>query len=85
MFSVCDFSAAPQRPAVPAEPFATASLQGKDSPTPYDLDRASLEVAEEAGCDLPEFLPLERIKAGIVEIALGFILFAGLVAFCCFG
>jgi|HubBroStandDraft_6_1064221.scaffolds.fasta_scaffold2773898_1 hypothetical protein len=47
MFSACDF--------VPAEPFASASLQGKDSPTPYDLDRESLEAAEEAGFDLPEF------------------------------
>jgi hypothetical protein len=34
--------------------------------------------------DWPEFLPVERIKAGIIEIALGFLLFAGLVAFCGF-
>src|ERR1700730_13884324 len=64
-------SAAPQcQSAVYAKPFvANASLQGKNSPTPYDLDRA----------------PVERIKIRIMEIALGLFLFAALVAFCCFG
>jgi hypothetical protein len=49
-----------------------------DSPAPYDLDRALVEAAEEMEFDLPEYLPVERIKAGITEIAVGFLLFAGL-------
>jgi hypothetical protein len=85
--SNCDFPAAPQRSsAVYAEPLIpTASLQGKDSQTPCDLDRALVEAAEQMKFDWPEFLPVERVKAGISEIALGFLLFAALVAFCCFG
>jgi hypothetical protein len=31
----------------------------------------------------PQFLPVERIKAGLTEIALGLAMFAALVAFCC--
>jgi hypothetical protein len=54
-------------------------LSPPDSPTPYDLDRVLVEAAEEIEFDWPEFLPVERIKAGITEIALGFLLFAGLV------
>jgi len=46
----------------------------------YDLDRTLVEAAEEIEFDWPEFLPAERIKAGIMEIALGFVLFAALVA-----
>jgi hypothetical protein len=64
---------------------STASLPGKDSPTPYDLDRVLAEAAEEMQFDLPELLPSERIKTRIMEIALGLLLFAALVAFCCFG
>jgi len=30
-----------------------------------------------------QFLPVERIKAGLTEIALGLAMFAALVAFCC--
>ena len=60
------------------------SLSPADSPAPHDLDRALAEAAEEMGFDWPEFLALERIKAGITEITLGFLLLAGLVAFCGF-
>jgi hypothetical protein len=68
-----------------AKPFiANASLQGIDSPTPYDLDRALVEAVEEMKFDWSEFPPMERIKAGIMEIALGLLLFAALVAFCLF-
>lgn len=52
-----------------------------DSPAPYDLDRALVQAAEEMRLDWPEFLPVERIKAGISEIIVGFILFAALLAF----
>jgi hypothetical protein len=60
------------------------SLSPPDSPVSVDLDRTLVEAAEEIESDWPEFLALERIKAGIIEIALGFLLFAGLVAFCGF-
>jgi hypothetical protein len=53
-----------------------------DSPPLYDVDRALIDPAEEIGIDRSEFLPVERIKAGIIEIALGSLLFAGLIAFC---
>ena len=60
------------------------SLSPPDSPASDDLDRALVKPAEEIEFDWPEFLPVERIRAGIMEIALGFLLFAGLVAFCGF-
>jgi hypothetical protein len=52
-----------------------------DSEPSYDLDWALVEAAEEMKFDWPEFLPVERIKAGISEIALGCILFAALLTF----
>jgi hypothetical protein len=60
------------------------SFSRPDSFATYDLDRALVEAAEEMEIDWPESIPVERIKAGITEIALGFLLFAGLVAFCAF-
>jgi hypothetical protein len=56
------------------------SFPRPDSLAIYDLDRALVEAAEEIEFDWPEFLPAGRIKAGITEIALGFLLFAALVA-----
>ena len=50
----------------------------------YTLGRELIEVSEEMKFDWPEFLPVERIKAGITEIAVGLIVFAALIAFCCF-
>ena len=32
----------------------------------------------------PQFFSIERVKAGITEVALGLLGFAALVAFCCF-
>ena len=55
---------------------------GKNSA--HALDRGLVEVSEEVKFDWPGFLPVERIKAGITEIAVGLIVFAALVAFCCF-
>ena len=46
------------------------------------LDREFVDICEEMKFDWPEFLPVERIKAGITEIALGLIVFATLVVFC---
>ena len=40
-------------------------------------------AAQEMKCDWPEYLPMERIKAGIMEILLGLIAFAAVVAFYC--
>jgi hypothetical protein len=45
------------------------------------LDRELVDVSEEMKFDWPEFLPVERIKAGITEIALALIVFAALVVF----
>jgi hypothetical protein len=50
----------------------------------HTLDRELVEVSEQMKFDWPEFLPVERIKGGITEIALGLIVFAALVVFCCF-
>ena len=60
------------------------SFPGPDSLATHDLDRALVEAAEEIEIDWPESLPVERIKAGVTEIALGFLLFAGLLAMCAF-
>ena len=48
----------------------------------HALDGELFEVSE-IRFDWPQFLPVERIKAGLTEIALGFTMFAALVAFCC--
>jgi hypothetical protein len=48
----------------------------------HTFDRELVEISEEMKFDWPEFLPVERIKAGITEIALGLIVFAALVVFC---
>ena len=55
--------------------------QPADSPTSHDLDVALFQVAEGMKFDWPESLPVERIKTGISEIALAFILFVALLAF----
>lgn len=52
-----------------------------DSPKLCDLLD---EVAEEIEVDWPEFLPVERIAAGIMKIAFGSLLFIGLVTFCAY-
>ena len=62
----------------------TDGLSLADSPVPHDLEMALAEAAEEMDFDWPEFLPVELIKAGSTEIALGCLLLAGLVAFCGF-
>jgi hypothetical protein len=47
------------------------------------LDRALIEASEKTR-DWTQFLPIERIKTGLTEIALGLLVFVTLVAFCCF-
>jgi len=46
-------------------------------------DGELVEVPEKTKFDSPDFLPMQRIKAGITEIFLGLIAFAAIVAFCC--
>ena len=48
----------------------------------HTFDRELVGISAEMKFDWPEFLPVERIKAGITEIALGLIVFAVLVVFC---
>jgi hypothetical protein len=43
-------------------------------------DRDFRETVEKLHFDWPEFLPVERIKAGSVEMGLALLLFTGLVA-----
>ena len=64
----------------PLEAEKKDNLSRPDSPAPFDLDRAFAEAAAEIEFDWPEFLPVNRIKSGITEIALGFLLFAGLIS-----
>jgi hypothetical protein len=45
------------------------------------LDRALVEAAEEMSFNWPEFLPVERIGAGVAQMAVALLLFAGLLAF----
>jgi hypothetical protein len=49
----------------------------------YALDRTLIEASEKTR-DWTQFLPIERIKMGLTEIALGLLVFVTLVAFCCF-
>ena len=51
---------------------------GEGIPEVPDLDRALLE---EMSTNWPEFPPAERIEVGIARLALGLLLFAGLLAF----
>ena len=51
---------------------------GEGAPEVSDLDRALLE---EMSTNWPEILPVERIEIGIAQMALGLLLFAGLLAF----
>jgi hypothetical protein len=54
------------------------SPDGEGVPEASDLDRA---LFDEMSANLPEFLPVERIEVGIAQMALGLLLFGGLLAF----
>ena len=60
------------------------SFPGPDSLAPCHLDTALVEMAEEIEIDWPEFLPVERIRRGLTEIAFELLLVIGLVALCAF-
>jgi hypothetical protein len=44
-----------------------------------DIHRVLVETAEEIDFDLPVFMPVERIKAGIVEMSLAFLLLVAVI------
>jgi hypothetical protein len=44
-----------------------------------DIHRVMVETAEEIDFDLPVFMPVERIKAGIVEMSLAFLLLVAVI------
>jgi hypothetical protein len=54
---------------------------GDGAPELSDLDRAMVEAVEEMNFNWPEFLPVERIRAGTAQMALALLLFGGLLAF----
>ena len=57
-------------------------LSGDGTPELSGLDRALVEAAEEMSINWPEFLPVERIGAGVAQMVLALLLFAGFLAFC---
>ena len=50
--------------------------------TPVAIHDVLAEASEKVNFDWPHSLPIERIKAGLTEIAVAILLFAGLVAIC---
>jgi hypothetical protein len=59
---------------------STQSRGDGDMVEQITLQRALVEMAEETRFDWPEFLPVERVKAGLAEAAVGLLLLAGLIA-----
>jgi hypothetical protein len=57
------------------------SPSGDRSTVLSEPDRALVEAAEEMSFNWAELPPVERIKPAIIEMVLGLLLFAGLVAF----
>ena len=56
--------------------------EGGNSLTRLNIRDVLVETSEEVNFDWPDSLAIERIKAGLIEIALAFLLFAGLMTFC---
>jgi|SRR5262249_2289784 len=72
-------------PAVATDDSSNAKSPNADEfPALSDFDRALIEAAEEMRFDWPEFLPVERVRAGIAQMALASLLFAGLAVLCRF-
>lgn len=73
--------------SLPSNPAADISVDEEQeshqsSCVPLGSDEATIGPVTKGKFDRPDSLMAERIKAGLVEILLGFLLFAGLVAFC---
>ena len=54
---------------------------GCNSLPPLDIRDVLVEASEKMNVDWPDSLPIERMKAGLTEIALAFVFLAGLVTF----
>jgi hypothetical protein len=72
--------------SLPWDPAADTSVDEKreshqSNYAPVGIDEATLVPVTKRKFDRPNYAA-ERIKAGLVEILLGCLLFAGLVAFC---
>jgi hypothetical protein len=52
-----------------------ANLEGRNKTAPM------AEASTKMNFDRPDSLPIERIKAGLTEIALAFVFFAGVMTF----
>lgn len=73
--------------SLPWNPAADTSVDEEreshqSSCAPFGIDEATLVSVTKRKFDRPNSLSAERIKAGLVEILIGCLLFAGLVAFC---
>jgi hypothetical protein len=65
----------------------TGCFNGKamEKNSAHTLDRTLIEAeAAVKTRDWQQFLPIERIKTGITEIAFALLMYVALVAFCCF-
>src|SRR5262249_28408271 len=74
-------------PTGPFVPFTIVAGCSTDKAMEENLAQAregELVEVSEIRFDWPQFLSVERIKAGLTEIALGLTMFATLVVFCCF-
>jgi hypothetical protein len=74
--------------SLPSNPAADISVyeeqeSHRSSYAPLGIDEATMVPVTKGKVDRPASLLAERIKAGLVEMLLGFLLFAGLVAFLC--
>jgi hypothetical protein len=54
---------------------------GCNSLSPLDIRDGSVDAPGKKNFDWPDSLPIERIRAGLTEIALAFVFLAGLVTF----
>jgi hypothetical protein len=54
---------------------------GCNSLSPLDIRDVSVDAPGKKNFDWPDSLPIERIRAGLTEIALAFVFLAGLVTF----
>ena len=70
-----------RRPECMSLPLGTEKEDGFVQPDSPPLCDLLGEAFGEIEIDWPELLPVERITAGIMEIASGLLLFAGLIAF----
>jgi hypothetical protein len=58
----------------------TAAQEDLTPAKPVDLDDAFEAMTEEMKFDWPEFSPVDRIKAGLIQSTLGLLLFLALIA-----